>query len=145
MTSASRARTHIILDTSARPYCIRKYTLPIGYYTYLQPGLVPNIFDANVNRIAMHCVIAMQVELGGYRVSLDFIICSLLATTCIMGTYFCDPFDEVIRPNLKSVEISSKTIIPIIRNPRTQAPALRSPKKLETAQTATRSPHVREA
>lgn len=63
--------------------------------------------------------------MGGYRISLDFIICNRLETACILGTDFCDHFVEAILPKRKQVELDNGTTITIIRNQSTPAPQVR--------------------
>lgn len=63
----------------------------------------------------------------------------------IQDTYLCERFVEAISPELKNFELDNGTIIPMIRNPGTYAPAVRSAKDPKTEPMVTRSPHVRAA
>lgn len=69
-TSANSVRTFTIDDTVAGPKSVRKDTLPIGNDTYLKSGHLPNIYDANVDRIDMHGVVTLQIEQVGLRCQL---------------------------------------------------------------------------
>lgn len=58
-TSANSVQNLTIFDTEAGPGLIRKNTLPIGYETYLKPGLLLNICDKNGSRTDMHGVVSL--------------------------------------------------------------------------------------
>lgn len=86
-TNVNGVRPLTILDTCAGVNFIRNYMLPIGYDTSLKYG-PPNISDANGNCIDMHGLLNLQVELGGYILSLDIIIYKRLEASYILCTNF---------------------------------------------------------
>lgn len=67
----------------------------------------------------MHGVVKQYVDLGGLRLSLDFIIFNFLATMCILLTSFLDRFVKAMRSKLYNIELDNGTIILTIQNPRT--------------------------
>lgn len=135
-------RTITIIDTGAGPNCIRKDKPPIRYYPYLKPGLPFSICDDTGNRIDMHGVVTLHVELGGYGRSLEFIIGSRLKATCIICTNVCGRFLKAIRPKFKSVELDNG---PSSRQSGTRGPQHHYCTRYEckTAPSETSSPQVR--
>lgn len=143
--SADLVQSLTILYTITVPNFIREDRLPIGYETYPKPYPLGNICDENWNRIDIHGVVTLQVDLGGYRLSLDCIIFNLQPTMCILRTEFCNRFAKAIHPKHSNFTLDNGTIILTIRIPRTQAPAMHSSKDTETEPMATSTPHARAA
>lgn len=79
--------------------------LPIVYGTYRKTGSLTNICDANGNRTDMRSAVTLQVELGGYRLWLEFVFCKPIETWRILGTDFFDRLVENIGLKLKQVEL----------------------------------------
>lgn len=87
-----------ILDTGAEPNFIQKDIMADKMKHITDHGAFPNILDANGNPIRMTGRSNLQVELGTYGLTLDFISCDLLAAPCILGADLCNKIVLVRRP-----------------------------------------------
>ena len=93
-----------VLDTGAGPNFVRESLLPVNWRKHSADASgYPSIRDANNRRLKLSGVIPMYVDIGGFQLRTNFLVCSELAVKVILGCDFIQKYVQAILPQKHQV------------------------------------------
>lgn len=105
------------MDTGAGRNFIRRSELPPEDLRHALMEELPEIWDANKNPIRTAGALELLVRLGVLVLSVEFIVCEVLAAPVVLFCDYCDRLIETIRPCVREVELEDGSIRQIVRRP----------------------------
>ena len=118
LTVRSTKRFVVILDTGAGSSFITLGSIPQAMRKEIHTLKdEPNIRNASGKSVPIVGTIDLMVQIGTSSEFVTFYVSENLATSVILGCYFCDHHVEAIKPRLTVVEMDDGSMVPIVRQP----------------------------
>lgn len=111
-----------VLDTGAGPNFIHKKDVPIEGLDKIRYGKTYGMSDANGRPLDIIGTVSLNTQLGTTSTRVEYLVCSRLAASVILGCDFNDRHVEAILPRERLVRLDDGTTVPIVRKPAARPP-----------------------